>query len=240
MATESIQVSVELPVDAQRLFDAWMNSAQHTLMTGGKAVVDPKAGGRFSAWDGYISGETIEIGPGKRVYQAWRTTEFPAKSPDSKLEVLFEESKKGHTRITLKHSEIPKGDGKKYQGGWEQFYFAPMKAFFAPSKKAEKPAKKSAPKKTAAKKSAPKKTAASAASSKKTVAKAPKAKAPAKKVAAPPKAAPKKSAAKKAAPKKVSAPSKAPAAQPAAAQKASKPAAKKAAPPKASKPSKKS
>lgn len=219
MATESIQVSIELPVDAERLFNAWLSSEQHTLMTGGKAVIDPKVGGKFSAWDGYISGETLEIGPGKRVYQSWRTTEFPAKSSDSKLEVLFEPGKKGHTRITLKHAEIPKGDGKKYLGGWEQFYFTPMKAFFVASKPAEKPApaKAAAPAKKAPAKKAPAKKPAAK--------KAPAMKEAAKKVAV------KKTAVKKAAVKKPAAKKAAPAKKPAA----KKPAAKKSAAPKASK-----
>lgn len=223
MATESIQVSIELPVDVERLFNAWLSSEQHTLMTGGKAVIDPKVGGKFSAWDGYISGETLEIGPGKRVYQSWRTTEFPAKSSDSKLEVLFEPGKKGHTRVTLKHTEIPKGDGKKYHGGWEQFYFTPMKAFFVASKSAEKPA----PAKAAPAKKAP----AAKAPAKKAAAKKPAAKkAPAMKEAAK-KVAVKKTAVKKAAVKKPAAKKAAPAKKPAA----KKPAAKKSAAPKASK-----
>jgi hypothetical protein len=68
--------------------------------------VDGKVGGNFSAWDGYITGRTLELGPGRRILQAWRTSEFPEDAPDSKVEILLLPVP-GGSRLNLIHTEIP-------------------------------------------------------------------------------------------------------------------------------------
>ena len=100
--TESISVSTILPVTAEKLYKAWLSSKEHSAFTKNKADIEPHAGGKFSAWDDYITGKTLETEPFTRIVQSWRTTEFPENSKDSLLEILFEETKKG-TKITLNH-----------------------------------------------------------------------------------------------------------------------------------------
>ena len=139
--TESIQVSAVLPASPQRIYKAWLNGKEHTAFTGGGATVDPKVGGRHTAWDGYIEGTTLELEPFRRIVQSWRSTEFPADAVDSRLEVLLEKVE-GGTRITLNHSNIPDGQGEQYKDGWVESYFDPMQAYFA--RKA--PAKRAKPK----------------------------------------------------------------------------------------------
>ena len=97
-------------------------------MTGSPAQVKPQVGAEFSAWDGYIFGKNLELQPGKRILQAWRTSEFEDNDPDSLLEVLLEPVD-GGTRVTLHHSELP-ADSDQYLKGWIDYYFTPMKAFF--------------------------------------------------------------------------------------------------------------
>ena len=98
-------------------------------MTGSAARVSGKAGGRFTAWDGYISGRTLELEPDQRIVQAWRTTEFPDDAPDSHLEVFLEKVKRG-TKISFIHTGLPSGTAASYKQGWKDFYFTPMKAYF--------------------------------------------------------------------------------------------------------------
>jgi uncharacterized protein YndB with AHSA1/START domain len=129
MPTESIQVSARFPVTPDELFLAWLDSDQHSLFTGGRARIDPSVGGRFSAWADYISGRTLEIEPGRRVVQAWRTIEFPLEAPDSRLEARFEEEN-GGTRLILEHSGIPEGQADHYEEGWISTYFEPMQRYF--------------------------------------------------------------------------------------------------------------
>jgi len=130
---DSFEVSALLPADPQAVYRAWLDSAEHSAFTGGQAEVEPRVGGQFTAWDGYIAGRTLELDPGRRILQAWRTTEFPEGSPDSRLEVLLEKAR-GGTRITLRHSDIPAGQGAEYEQGWSEHYFTPMKRYFAGKK----------------------------------------------------------------------------------------------------------
>ncbi len=128
--SDSFEISTVLPGTPKRIYDAWLNSEEHGAMTGGAAQIDPKVGGKHSAWDGYITGTTLEFEPRRRIVQAWRTAEFPPNSPDSRLEVLLEEVG-GGTKLTLKHSSIPDGQGQDYESGWVENYFDPMRRYFA-------------------------------------------------------------------------------------------------------------
>ena len=127
---ESIELSTTLPATAENVYHAWMDSAKHSDMTGDKAEIIAETGAAFTAWNGYISGKTIELVPFRRIVQQWRTTEFPEKSEDSILEILLEDVDSG-VRLTLIHSEIPDGQSKNYEDGWRKYYFQPMRQYFS-------------------------------------------------------------------------------------------------------------
>ena len=129
MVTESIRVSRVFPLSPQRLYEAWLDSGEHARFTGGEASIEANVGGAHSAWDGYIWGRIIELEPGRRIVQTWRTSEFPEGSEDSQLEILFE-PEEGGTRLTLIHTEIPEGQSARYESSWEDFYFEPMAKYF--------------------------------------------------------------------------------------------------------------
>lgn len=66
------------PAKPADVFAAWLDSVAHGAMTGrGRAKIDPRVGGAHTAWNGYIQGETLELEPGRRIVQSWRTSEFP-------------------------------------------------------------------------------------------------------------------------------------------------------------------
>ena len=127
--TESLEVSVKVPATAQAIFQAWISSNEHSQFTGSPAMIDPVVGGKFTAWDGYIQGITLELNPHVRIVQSWRTSDFPADSPDSRLEINLQEFA-GETLITLVHTNLPDGQADEYRAGWSDFYFKPMLAFF--------------------------------------------------------------------------------------------------------------
>ncbi len=126
---ESLKIKIVLPVKADKLYKAWLNGKEHSLFTGGAATASPKKNGKFTAWDGYIEGKNLELVPGKKIVQSWRTSEFADDAPDSTLELKFEE-KAGKTTLHLHHHGLQKGDAKKYGSGWKAHYFNPMKDYF--------------------------------------------------------------------------------------------------------------
>ena len=135
--TYDFTLSRALPATPGAVYDAWLDSAAHSAMTGGEARIGRRVGDRYSAWDGYIEGATLELVPGKRIVQSWRTTEFEANDPDSAIVVDLEPIKTG-TRLTLTHKGVPDGQTSYEKGGWRDNYFAPMKAYFASRKKKAK------------------------------------------------------------------------------------------------------
>jgi activator of HSP90 ATPase len=123
------ELSILLPASPQTIYAAWLSSEGHTALTGSPALAEGKVGGKFSAWDGYIFGSTLELEPARRIVQAWRTGEFPAQAPDSRLEIVLEAVQNG-TKLTLIHSEMPEEQVQEYRQGWEDFYFKPMREYF--------------------------------------------------------------------------------------------------------------
>jgi activator of HSP90 ATPase len=124
------KVSAVIPAKPAEIYKAWLSTKGHTAMTGSPAKMNGGIGGKFSAWDGYIFGTTLELTPDQRIVQAWRTSEFPDEAPDSRLEVDLKEVR-GGTKVTFTHTQIPDGQADSYRQGWEDFYFRPMQSYFA-------------------------------------------------------------------------------------------------------------
>jgi activator of HSP90 ATPase len=127
--TYDFSVSTELPAAPDAIYGTWMSSEGHTSMTGGQADVDPRIGGRFEAWDGYITGVTLSLEPGYRIVQSWRTADFTDGDEDSQIDVAFEPSEGGCV-VVIRHTNVPDGHRGYQDGGWEDNYFAPMRAYF--------------------------------------------------------------------------------------------------------------
>ncbi|MBE0683773.1 MAG: SRPBCC domain-containing protein [Anaerolineales bacterium] len=133
---------------ADKIYKAWLSTQGHTLMTGSPAKVDGRVNGKFSAWDGYIWGEFLELNENEKIVQAWRTSEFPENAEDSHVEIILEGeiaslrqaqgTATGESRLTttyktkliLVHTNIPAGQAESYKTGWEDFYFKPMREYF--------------------------------------------------------------------------------------------------------------
>ena len=99
-------------------------------MTGAEAHVDPRVGGDFDAWDGYIHGTTLELDEPRRIVQSWRSANFTSEHADSRIEVLLE-GDDATTIVRVRHTRVPEDQLGYEQGGWQKSYFDPMKAYFA-------------------------------------------------------------------------------------------------------------
>ena len=78
--------------------------------------------------------QDFELVPGRRIVQSWRTTDFADEEPDSTITIELEPTKTG-VRLTLLHSGVPDDQTDYENGGWRDFYFAPMKAYFSGEKR---------------------------------------------------------------------------------------------------------
>ncbi len=139
--TYDFKLECTLPASPEAVYEAWLDSAAHSAMTGGEAKIARRVGGGYTAWDGYISGRTLELAPGARIVQSRRTSRFTAADPDSMITVELAATKTG-ARLTLHHRGVPDRQTSYEKGGWQKSYFTPMKAYFEREKKKAKPAKK--------------------------------------------------------------------------------------------------
>jgi uncharacterized protein YndB with AHSA1/START domain len=137
-------LTTTLPASAQEIYEAWLDSLAHTEMTGSEAIMSDEVGAEVAAWDGYITGRNLELVPGERIVQSWRTTEFDDEHEDSIITVTLEEVADG-TLMTLTHSKVPAAHKSYEGGGWQKHYFEPMQDYFGKRKRAGK-AKVAAPK----------------------------------------------------------------------------------------------
>ena len=148
-----------IPATPRAIYDAWLDSRGHGAMTGSAAKMSAKLGAKVTAWGGYISGKNLELVPGKRIVQSWRTTKFTDAHEDSTITVMLA-AIKGGTRLTLRHANVPDGQTSYQKGGWRDHYFRPMQAYFAKQKPAKakaakrRPAKRKPAKRKAAKRKA--------------------------------------------------------------------------------------
>ena len=129
MNTDKIHLTQEFQLTSDRLYRAWLNSDEHSAFIGAEATIENIVGSTFTAWDGYIDGEILELEPGKKIFQTWRTTDFPFNAEYSFLKLLFEDIP-GGCNLTINHWNITLGQGKRYEEGWKEHYFTPMLEYF--------------------------------------------------------------------------------------------------------------
>src|SRR5579872_1089826 len=113
------KLTTTIPASAQDIYEAWLDSLMHTEMTGAEAIQSDELGAEVAAWDGYISGRNLELVPGERIVQSWRTTEFTDDHEDSIITVTLTQTEDG-TLLTLAHTNVPTDQTSYEEGGWQQ------------------------------------------------------------------------------------------------------------------------
>jgi uncharacterized protein YndB with AHSA1/START domain len=122
-------LTATIPASPQEIYEAWLDSLGHSEMTGGEASMSDEVGAEVSAWDGYINGRNLELIPGERIVQTWRTSEFAKEHDDSVISIVLREVS-GGALLTLEHSNVPDDHRSYEEGGWQSNYFEPMVVYF--------------------------------------------------------------------------------------------------------------
>ena len=125
-----IKQTVTLDASPAEVYEAYAYPKKHSAFTGQVATGKPKVGGKFTAGDEYITGKFLELEKGKKILQEWTTTEWPEGYPPSLLELRIRAKGKG-TELTMIHSRVPEEQVKYYAEGWKEWYWEPLKKYFA-------------------------------------------------------------------------------------------------------------
>ncbi len=125
MQTKTIKQCLTVRVSAHEIYEVLMDSARHTQLTGERAKISKEVGGKFSAYDGYASGENVELIPDQKIVQTWRASDWP-KGHFSKITIILKESK-GATEVSFVQEDVPEEFYDDVYEGWFDFYWEPLK-----------------------------------------------------------------------------------------------------------------
>ena len=138
--SDSYEIVRLVKASPKRLFEAWLDSAEHSSITGRAATISAEEGGVFSAVDGLVTGENIEIEPYHRIVQVWRTGGPGPDASESLVEVVLATGAQyggigrpqdDGTTVKVRHSGLSPGQTLFTDRWWEDNYFGPMDAYFA-------------------------------------------------------------------------------------------------------------
>jgi activator of HSP90 ATPase len=112
---------------AKQLYNLYMNSKQHSQVTGAAAEISKKVGEAWQAYDGHARGKNLLVSANKMIVQTWRAKNWDRKTPDSILVLSFSDVE-GGAQVELAHSLVPESDFKEIKKGWNDFYWKKWKA----------------------------------------------------------------------------------------------------------------
>jgi activator of HSP90 ATPase len=129
MKTTTIRQTVTFKAAPAEVYDMIMDSRKHQSLSGEKAKISKKVGGKFTAWGSHISGINLVLKPGERIVQAWRATGW---WPDYYSIAIFDMQRvEGGTKLRFTQIGVPPDRYSGHYRGWIETYWTPMKEIFA-------------------------------------------------------------------------------------------------------------
>lgn len=128
----TIQLAASLPASSDRLFDMYLDPAEHAAITGAPVTIGSQPGASFAAFDGILTGTMLHVVPKRLIVQAWRSGQWDSDDIDSTLILRFLPEGDG-ARIELTHVHVPESDVSGVSHGWEHYYWIPWRAYLTGS-----------------------------------------------------------------------------------------------------------
>jgi len=118
---EAIHQVVSFKAAPARVYQALVDETEFSKLTGPPAQIGREPGGAFALFGGQIVGRHLELAPGERVVQAWRSEGWP---PHVYSIVRFELGAQGSgTRLVFDHTGFPVGQAEHLAAGWKEHYW---------------------------------------------------------------------------------------------------------------------
>lgn len=124
----NIIMAASLPATPDKLFDMYLDAAEHAAFTGLPVTIEPRAGAVFRAFDWMLSGTILHVEPRTLIVQTWRSVNWPLTAMDSVLTLSFWLAEDG-ARIELVHANVPEEDFAGVSQGWEKYYWTPWRDY---------------------------------------------------------------------------------------------------------------
>ena len=124
---KTIEQVVAFNATPAQVFEALMDSGQHSAFTGEPATIDQKVGGAVSCYGGKVTGINLDVVKDQRIVQAWRPGNFPEGVFTLVTYALAAEG--SGTKLTFTQQAVPETAYEHLNKGWEERYWTPLRAF---------------------------------------------------------------------------------------------------------------
>ncbi len=102
-----------------------MDSRRHARFTGAPARISRRVGGAFGVYGDGLTGRNLELVPGRKIVQSWRSSDWPEGVMSKATFRLTPVA--GGTRLTFTHSGVPARHRASIARGWRTYYWEPMR-----------------------------------------------------------------------------------------------------------------
>jgi len=129
MTFKTINQKVFFKALPKEIYSLIMDEHKHSEFTSSKVKIKNVEDTKFTAWDGYIEGENVELLEGKKIVQKWRAEEenWPKKHY-STVTFIFRE-KDGGTEMEFEQTGVPSEVYDTILTGWDDYYWEPIRGW---------------------------------------------------------------------------------------------------------------
>ena len=126
-SASAIHQEIDFKAAAARVYEALLDAKQFSAFTHTPAEIDTRPGGAFKLFGGQVEGRHVELNPGHRIVQAWRSAAWPSGVYSI---VHFELTPHaGGSRIVFDHTGFPDGEQEHLSEGWPLMYWEPLRKY---------------------------------------------------------------------------------------------------------------
>ncbi|MHA2401323.1 MAG: SRPBCC domain-containing protein [Promethearchaeota archaeon] len=119
--TKVIEDEILIRSTTHEIYEAFMDSKIHSKFTESKAVISREVGGKFSVFEGALTGKNVDLIQDKKIVQTWRSEgENWPKGYYSTITIDLEPVDEG-TLI------VPEDAYESVKEGWTTYYWDPLK-----------------------------------------------------------------------------------------------------------------
>lgn len=133
-----ITLAAVLPRPPARLYAMYLNPREHAAFTGAPVKIAARAGARFEAFEGTLTGTILQVVSNRLIVQSWRSTNFGKRDLDSTLVLSFWPDPAGG-RIELTHVNVADTDFAGVSEGWLKYYWTPWRAHLEKTSRSQTP-----------------------------------------------------------------------------------------------------
>ncbi len=109
------------------IYNIFLDSDKHAAVIGAAAETSKFVGGMCYYYNEFIEAENVELVPGEKIVQKWRTRDWP-EGYYSNLKVELKE-KSGGTLVVLTQTGVPLEIADSIEDGWDKHFWQKIRDF---------------------------------------------------------------------------------------------------------------